>query len=61
MVFAKEAESHNDRVVASTQGEIRNALMFAARITFARFSVWSAMNSPNSAGVIGIACWGSQA
>ena len=32
MVFAKEAQSHNDRVVASTQGEIRKPLSIFGKI-----------------------------
>jgi cytoskeletal protein CcmA (bactofilin family) len=33
MVFAKEAQSHNDRIVASTQGEIRKPLSIFGKVT----------------------------
>jgi hypothetical protein len=32
MVFAKEAQSHNDRVVASTQAEIRKPLSIFGKV-----------------------------
>ena len=32
MVFAKEAQSHNDRVVASTQGEIQKPLSIFGKV-----------------------------